>query len=666
MNRPTPVVLLLALGAAACDSGGGTTEPTRTVTRVYVTPAEASIEVGGTTQLSAQARDANNATLNATTFTWAPLDAGVATVDGAGLVTGVAGGTARVVASANGVADTAIITVTVPTVACADAGSVPVMAVGDSLVLRGAAAAQICLSGSTAGAEYVVMPFFATRTQTATQNLRLAATGTRAVTGPPAPAVAPSFAVAGGLAGSRSGRGDGGFHTRLNHAAHAKLTSLVPGARAGARASARGARRVLMQTSPTVGSLMQVNVTTDADASGDPCALTDYRTGRVEAVSNRAVILADTANPAGGFTTADYQGIAATFDTLVYPVNVQAFGEPYDMDGNGRAIIFYTRAVNELTPSNSNFVVGGYFYGRDLFPRTAQPGFPACTGSNAGEIFYMLAPDPAGAVNGNVRSTNYVRNSTVGVVGHEFQHLISASRRLYIVEGVGGSDWSEDAWLNEGLSHIAEELLFYHRTQLAPGGNLGGNLMNQTSQANAFQEFQRANHERFGLYLQNPDQDSPYDRAFGEEDDLATRGAAWGFLRWMADQRPGDDMALWNALVNNDVVGLENIEDVLGTNSIDLFRQFAVSTYADDAVPGVASVFTQPSWDFRSLYQRVSGGFPLEVSGLLSTPVNLTLVAGGTAYLRAGVNGGQRASIAVTAGGSAPPAAVQVTVIRTK
>jgi len=74
--------------------------------------------------------------------------------------------------------------------------------------------------------------------------------------------------------------------------------------------------------------------------------------GRVVAKSARAIVVADTGNPAGGFTDADYRGIAATFDTLVYPVDVRHFGEPTDLDNNGRSIIFYTRAVNELTPAN--------------------------------------------------------------------------------------------------------------------------------------------------------------------------------------------------------------------------------------------------------------------------------------------------------------------------
>lgn len=651
---------LLALAAAACD-GGGTTTPAQSVARVFVSPAEATLNVGDTTRLTVQARDEQNAVVPGTTFTWASLEPGVVDVSATGLVRAVSPGTGRVVATAGTVADTAVINVAAPSVACTTPGAAPDLAVGGSVVLRGSAAGQICLSGSTAGAEYVVMPFFASRNQVATQPLRLAATGARPVAGPPAPSLAPSFSVSGG---SAAGRHDGGFHTRLNEGVREQLSALVPGARAARRARTGGPRLAMQQQAPVVGSLIQVNVETDADASNNPCTLTDYRTGRVVAVSNRAVILADTANPAGGFTQQDYDNIAATFDTLVYPINVQAFGEPYDMDGNGRVIIFYTRAVNEMTPANSNFVVGGYFYGRDLFPKTAVEGFPACPGSNASELFYMLAPDPQGTVNGNPRSTNYVRSSTVGVVGHEFQHLISASRRLYIVPGVGDLDWSEDAWLNEGLSHIAEELLFYHRAQLGPGQNLGGSILSQPALASAFNEFMRANYDRFGLYLSNPDQDSPYDRAFGEEDDLATRGAAWGFLRWVADRQPGDDTPLWQALVNNNVTGLANLEEVLATESIDLFRQFAAANYTDDAVPGAP--FTYASWDFRSLYQRVSGNYPLEVSPLVTTASNLTLVAGGTAYLRTGVNAGQVAGIQVTAGGAAPPAGIAVTVVRTK
>ena len=46
------------------------------------------------------------------------------------------------------------------------------------------------------------------------------------------------------------------------------------------------------------------------------------------------------------------------------------------IDENQRVIIFYTRAVNELTPSGADSYVGGFFYNRDLFPTS---GTNACT-----------------------------------------------------------------------------------------------------------------------------------------------------------------------------------------------------------------------------------------------------------------------------------------------
>jgi hypothetical protein len=659
MKRLTQSALLLALGAAACTGDS----PTRTpdVDRVYVTPSEQSINAGETAQLTAQARDDENTVVPNTTFNWASLDPAVAGVNGSGLVTALTRGTARIVASsANGRADTALVTVVAVAAECSSPGAAPSLAVGQSATLQGSAAALLCLDGAAAGAEYTVMPFFATTSQAATLGVRLDATGVRAVTGPPTPSLAPS-APRGTLAGAAQARGDGGYHTRLNERARDHLTGLVPGARATFRARRTGPRLALQQAPPAIGTVLNLNV------GQEFCDSPDRRGGRVVAVSNRAVIVADTMNPAGGFTQADYDQIAATFDTLIYPVNTAAFGEPQDVDQNGRVIIFYTRAVNELTPRNVNYIVGGFFYGRDLFPLQAGNGFPACTGSNYAEMFYMLAPDPAGEVNGNARSTAYVRNSTLGVVGHEFQHLISASRRLYVVEGIGGTDWSEDAWLNEGLSHIAEELLFYHRAQLGPRQNLGGGILDAQPSRNAFLEFQDANFGRYRQWLINPDQDSPYDEAFGEVDDLATRGASWAFLRWVADQRAGDDNGLWFTLVNSPRVGLPNLQQAVGQNALDLFRAWAVAAYADDAVAGVPALFTHPSWNYRSVYARSDNGYALEVAPLVSgTETFLTLVAGGTAYLRAGVNAGQQASIRVTAGGGVPQSNLYVTVLRTR
>src|SRR5690606_7400053 len=155
--------------------------------------------------------------------------------------------------------------------------------------------------------------------------------------------------------------------------------------------------------------------------STDGCTQPDYRTGRVVAVTERAVVVADTANPAGGFSEEEYRDFGLAFDGLVYPLAVETFGEPSDLDGNGRAIIFFTRAVNELTSPGSGSYIGGFFYDRDLFPRT---GAGACAGSNAAEMFYMMVPDPVRGTTENSFTKESVQRHTVAVIAHEFQHLI--------------------------------------------------------------------------------------------------------------------------------------------------------------------------------------------------------------------------------------------------
>ena len=81
------------------------------VASLEVTPASASIAVGSTVQLSAVAKDGAGGILSGRPMTWSSSSVQIATV-AAGLVTGVAAGTAYIVASSEGKSDTAAITVT--------------------------------------------------------------------------------------------------------------------------------------------------------------------------------------------------------------------------------------------------------------------------------------------------------------------------------------------------------------------------------------------------------------------------------------------------------------------------------------------------------------------------------------------------------------------------
>jgi len=275
-----------------------------------------------------------------------------------------------------------------------------------------------------------------------------------------------------------------------------------------------------------VGDLVRLNVN-----GVDACTNGIYHVARVEAIGGKSIILADTLNPKNGFTTTDYQRYAAKFDTLIYPLDEGAFGAATDIDNNGRVGIVFTRAVNELTAAGSLEYVGGFTFSRDLFPRVGTSRFQACETSNQGEFFYALAPDPTGVVNGNTRTAGFVDSATVPVLAHELQHLINASRRLYVNTA---ADSLEATWLDEGLAHIAEELLFYRESGTLPRTNLNVTALRaRAAIVDAFNADMIGNAGRYQRHLQDPAATSPY----SSDDSLSTRGAAWNWLRYLADQK---------------------------------------------------------------------------------------------------------------------------------
>jgi hypothetical protein len=404
---------------------------------------------------------------------------------------------------------------------------------------------------------------------------------------------------------------------------------------AGARAAYRN-----RATYATVPTTVGAAVTLNGSASG--CSNPDNRAGHVVAVSNRAIIVADDANPSGGFTSAEYASIATTFDTLVDPLDRNAFGDPTDIDGNGRVILFYTRTVNELTPANSQGVVEGFFNPRDLFPTQATATLQGCAGSNFAEMFYLLVPDPTGTINDNVRTKANVTQSSIAVVTHEYQHLINAARRIY----VNNAEDFEEVWLNEGLSHIAEELLFYRASGLQSRANLDATAITASqTRVDAFNQHQVGNFGRYIEFLKKPELSSPY----ADNDSLSNRGAVWSFLRYAADRKATADGTIWRDLVNSPSIGMVNLNQVFGTDVITWFRDWSVSVYTDDKV-AVASQFQQPSWNFRSILPRLGiATYPLKVRPLTNaTATTVTLTGGGSMYATFGVPAGGNAGVSWT------------------
>lgn len=104
-----PVVALsLLVGSCGGDGGGTDPDPLDAVASVTVSPATAQVDLGATVQLAASVRNGRNEVVTST-VTWTSSNASVASVDGSGLVTGVAPGSVTITARAAGVSGTATV-----------------------------------------------------------------------------------------------------------------------------------------------------------------------------------------------------------------------------------------------------------------------------------------------------------------------------------------------------------------------------------------------------------------------------------------------------------------------------------------------------------------------------------------------------------------------------
>jgi hypothetical protein len=552
-----------------------------------------------------------------------------------------------------------------------DSGVAPgsALSLGQSKQLSGPQ--SVTLDGTSAGADYYAVLVNTSQTAGATENYSLTGSGI----------VAPATSL-GSLGGATLDRTftdataadlaperDRAFEARLR-ASERRLVSRFAGARSwrAARAArtsatvgASGSRTFdvtrrdgALPANVQVGDIVTVNVNGD-----DACANPIYHGARVTAIGTHGIVLNDTLNPSGGFTTADFQRYAARFDTLVYPIDSAAFGPPTDIDGNGHVGLIFTRAVNELTPANASSYVGGFTFSRDLFPATATANLDACAASNQGEFFYLLTPDPTGTINGNTRTTGFVDTNTTAIIAHEFQHLINGGRRIYVNNA---SDF-EETWLDEGLAHIAEELLFYREAGLGPKGNLDTpQLRASTQRRTAFNVDMLGNAGRYRSYLLAPSKSSPY----AADDSLSTRGGAWSLLRYLADRSGRSDNAFFFALVNSTTRGIANLSTVYGSDLAGAVRDWNASNAVDDLVT-TSTELLQPSWNWHSIYPVLYGSYPLSVKALTDGAASTgSIVAGGAAYYRIGVPAGGSATLSITDPSSTAATNLQLVVVRTR
>ena len=646
-------------------------------TKVLITPKTVRlVYIGDSARVTATGQDQYGNVAPPGSIVFAAVDPTLVSVDATGMVKVLKqGGTTGVTATSATKADTSAVTVLAAGSSyCTGLVASTPLAVGGVATFSGSQYG--CVDGGAAGAEFVLTAFNSSTDQTG--SLSASVVGTGLATPPSTSIVPPSTVSAMRAAGSGTPSSptiDRDFHLSLLQAARDRALSGIgvsPAARvAGSRMSTSTG---ISRSSGSIPSVVNVGdiITVNVSASG--CGSPLNHGLRVAAVGVKSIVLADTLNPAGGFTDTDYQKFAARFDTLIYPLDVGAFGTPTDIDSNGKIGILFTRAVNELTAQSSSSFVGGFFFSRDLFPKATTTQFGAgCTGSNEGEMFYMLAPDSLGvAYKGstgtpsasNVRRKGFVDSLTTGTIAHEFQHLINASRRIYV--NTTASDY-EIVWLNEGLSHIAEELLYYRETGKSPRSNLTDADIRLASSANyaIWKQDAAQNFQRFSSYLSNPTATSPD----VENDILATRGATWSFLRYAADRTASTDGTIWSQLVNSTTQGFGTLRLAFGSDIVGLLRDYTLANYLDDSGFSTDPHYQHLSWNFRDIYTKtfIAGVYPLQVTGLASgASVSVSVARNSAGYYRFTVPAGGEGRVSLAASGSAPSSALQFIVVRTK
>jgi hypothetical protein len=394
------------------------------------------------------------------------------------------------------------------------------------------------------------------------------------------------------------------FHARLR-ALGQKLAR-----EGGAGANARTAPSVRGEP-PVVGEKRTFNVLRSTGVDGSRSEHYVQVAGTAQYVGTHVAIFTDDDPPSGGgYTPADIATIGSLFDDQLYPIDVNAFGQETDINGDGVVLVLLTDHVTRLAGCVGGQIVVGLFFAVDLLPNRV--------GSNKGEVFYGLMPDPGCGVT-RARAVELLP----AVFIHEFEHMINYGQHVIMRKGK-----AENTWLDEGLAQFAEEL----GARLVPDDRCANNDCTTQFQFGNFDNAYRYLSQIGESYLIGPRQ-PPLP--------LTQYGAAWLFVRWLADHFADDPILgtdLTRRLVQTTRTGADNVVAVAETPFDVLDADWQMANYLDDH-PDFGELargarFEYTSWNFRDVFAELHQQNPAKFSRIY--PLEPDRFAG-PSYSRAGV-----------------------------
>lgn len=335
------------------------------------------------------------------------------------------------------------------------------------------------------------------------------------------------------------------------------------------------------------------------DLSGQSAAIVEaslrYSSGNID-------VYVDDRN-SGALSDSELETVLFDFDSVIQKER-NLFGAESDVNGDGKFVVLMSQAVNELGSVGGGMLTG-FFYAVDLY---SADYFPV---SNEMEILYTMVPDSEGAFGTAVSKEFALSNILPSVLPHEFQHMINYNQHVFVAKG-----FAEDSFLNEALSHLAEDIY-----------SIDDGMMRKTGIDNP---------SRVAIYLA-----STATTCFTCGSNLAQRGGSYLFLRYLYEQAElgnlgsGSGADLIKNMVQTPLTGVENIVAAsLQSDDVhrfsELMERFATALYLSNTGITEDSRYYFSGINLRTLQEDNRGTY---LDGPVFSTSSGTLVNSGIAYI---------------------------------
>lgn len=589
------------------------------VASVTVTPASSTLDQGATVQFQAVARDASGSTVSGQTVSWSSSSINVATISGSGLATGVAAGTTAITATVAGVAGSAVLTVTQslcanPVTVALSPGQTQSFASSDCLVLPSGAA----------GDRYRVTVLRPNSTGTASDvaeaTLKVVGIGVTQAAAVPAPMAAPSplsdvipgFTAEAARKAIRIAEATERFHTRLREQEVALLSTMnLPALRSSWVA------RELLARSPQAAAPAKTTFDTSTSSTCETTPDAKKTAILIHETDDLVFYQDSTQNATDPVSLEHVTRMGTHYGSYGKSIIEEYFGEPSDIDGNGKVTVFITPIVKDEVAA---FVWSGDFFDND----PANPD--GCAASNEQEIIYYNLD--------LIKAMDDGAFQALETLAHEMKHVVSLYHRIAASFRLGTAQY-HPSWVEEGTAEIAGEMS--SRTAWAAvGGPAVGSRVTRQSFVDTQGGIVPENYgvaiklARTAWYLASQPNGLVVTPE-GAMDGSSVYGSGWLFHRWLGDaygnaaSAPRRDATLFRTL--NDSLsgpGASGISQEIGKPFLDLVDEFFTTVALHRTFSGaVTRDFT--TYDFVSAVEIFCNPNPL---GVFPWPVTTTGTAG--------------------------------------